>query len=122
LLVEDDQETLRPLARLFLLSGYEAYTASTSQEALDLAKERRIDVVVCDVGLPDETGLKLMPMLKTIYGIKGIAVTGWNLTEKELHAACFDAHLEKPIVFKDLLAMVDRICHGRSRAALGATL
>ena len=57
LLVEDDQfvrETLQILIRSF---GYECDTAANGFDAVEKLKEKKFDVVVTDVSMPEMDGL-----------------------------------------------------------------
>ena len=49
--------------------------------ALTAASEEPFDLLLCDVGLPDGSGVDLMHIMKKMYGIKGIAITGMDMPE-----------------------------------------
>ncbi|HKI46237.1 MAG TPA: sigma-54 dependent transcriptional regulator [Balneolales bacterium] len=67
LLIIDDEERLRSLlARLFQLEDYAVFTAPDAQMGLSLLQKHPVDVVLCDVRLPDNNGLNLIPKIKTI--------------------------------------------------------
>jgi DNA-binding NarL/FixJ family response regulator len=55
-------------------ADYEILEASDSQSGLDLYKSRRIDCVVLDLGLPDQSGLKTLIELVPIASRPQIAV------------------------------------------------
>jgi DNA-binding response OmpR family regulator len=58
-----------------------------------------VDLVISDLGLPDESGLDLMKHLKTAYQLKGICLSGYGMEEDiaRSHDAGFAQHLTKPI-------------------------
>ncbi len=64
LIVDDDPEVNRLLARLVKLRGYQARSAYTGGEALELARGERPDVVFLDLMLPDQTGFDVCRALK----------------------------------------------------------
>ena len=111
LVVDDHEDSLKAVARLLRINGYTVYTASTAREARDLAAERRCDLFIGDVGLPDESGLVLMRELRGSYPLKGIAVRGYAERQdvKDALAAGFDRHIAKPIIYADLLAAVEEL-------------
>lgn len=111
LLVEDDADSLTALVRLLSIAGHEALGAGTAAEALQLARSRRCDVVVSDVGLPDRSGLELMRELASLYHIPGIAVSGHTdaADVKECERAGFSRHLKKPVDFRKLLDAVEAV-------------
>ena len=108
LLVEDHQATLHTLAALLTRSGYEVVTAESAAEALLVAANEKIDLVVSDLGLPDGTGIQLMEELRSRHGLKGVALSGYGMEEDIARAreAGFVAHLVKPVRIADLRAVL----------------
>ncbi len=67
LLIIDDEERLRLLlARLLQLEDYIVLTAENAISGLSLLQKRQVDVVLCDVRLPDDNGLSLIPKIKSL--------------------------------------------------------
>ncbi|HLT16408.1 MAG TPA: response regulator [Acidimicrobiales bacterium] len=64
LIVEDDPVILRLLEVNFELEGHEVLLAHDGAEGLELAKERRPDLVVTDVMMPRLSGIELVESLK----------------------------------------------------------
>ena len=64
LLVEDHDDTSRALARLLRNAGHTVETAADVAQATAAFQRRPFDLVVSDLGLPDESGLVLMRRLK----------------------------------------------------------
>lgn len=104
LLVEDHEPTLVVLSRLLRRAGHEVTTAANVASALEAAAAQRFDGVISDVGLPDGTGLELMRVLKDLYGLRGIALTGYGMEEdiNRAHQSGFVVHLTKPVQFSQL--------------------
>jgi len=64
-LIVDDEEKLRSLlARIIRLEAFEVIEASTCKAALKKLEQASIDVVLCDVKLPDGNGVDLVKELK----------------------------------------------------------
>jgi signal transduction histidine kinase/ActR/RegA family two-component response regulator len=102
LLVEDATDTREALQRIFERRGCRVRTASTAEEALDLAAAETPDVVLSDIGLPGMSGLEFLPRLRALpggAGIIAIALSGLG-REQDIRAATdagFETHLIKPV-------------------------
>jgi two-component system, LuxR family, sensor kinase FixL len=64
LLVDDDAAILQIYSELLRAEGYEVWQASTGQEGLRAARERRPNVVLLDVMLPDLNGVEVCRQIK----------------------------------------------------------
>jgi two-component system KDP operon response regulator KdpE len=64
LVVEDDQETRRAVVRELHLRGYAVQEAADGRSALERWEERRPDLVLLDLGLPDTDGLQLIRRIR----------------------------------------------------------
>lgn len=110
LLVEDHEDTLAAMS--FLLgSKYEIVTAPTAREARSRATEGPFDLVISDIGLPDEKGYDLMAFLRDQYGLRGIALSGFGMEEDVMRSqqVGFVRHLTKPVEFGTLQRAIDEV-------------
>jgi PAS domain S-box-containing protein len=99
LLVEDHDDTRIAIEGFLRNLKHEIRSAGTAQGALELASQHQFDLVLSDLGLPDENGLELMSKLRDRFGLRGIAVSGFGMKddiERSLEAG-FIYHLTKPI-------------------------
>ena len=65
ILIIDDEEKLRSLmARIISLEGFEVVEASDCKSGLKKAEQNELDVILCDVKLPDGNGVELTSVLK----------------------------------------------------------
>jgi two-component system copper resistance phosphate regulon response regulator CusR len=64
LLVEDDQEIRAFLRHALTEAGYQVDAASDAKTAEQIAVERRHDVLIVDLGLPDQDGMALILRLR----------------------------------------------------------
>ena len=110
LIVEDHADTAELLASLLEMRGHVVKTASTVREALALAIAEPFDVLLSDVGLPDESGYDLMRKLRAMMPIKGIAMSGWGRDQDIAMSrdAGFMEHLTKPVAMKKLEHALER--------------
>jgi PAS domain S-box-containing protein len=123
LLVEDHPDTVRVLARLLRLSGFQVHTAGSVAAALQLAAKEPFDLVISDIGLPDASGYELMRQLKELHGLKGIALSGYGMEEdmRKSRDAGFIDHVTKPVNVQKLEAVIESVSragkeHGRTSA------
>jgi ribonuclease P protein subunit RPR2 len=117
LLVVDDDVRLRMLLRTTLeVIDIEVEEAATAAEARAYVAAGAPDLIVLDVGLPDENGLSLCTELKADPRTKGIPVvvlTGLEAgTAAEAERAGADAYLRKPFSPLELLGLVERLAGG----------
>ena len=108
LLVEDHEDTRNALRRLLIRKGYEVETAEDVGSALKLAAEKKFDLLVSDIGLPDGTGVDLMLELKKSNPLPGIALSGFGMQQDidRSREAGFIEHLTKPVSFTELQAVI----------------
>jgi two-component system KDP operon response regulator KdpE len=64
LIVEDDEETRRMVARALATRGYRVDEAADGAGALARWEQRRPDVIVLDLGLPDMDGLQVIRRIR----------------------------------------------------------
>jgi two-component system, NtrC family, response regulator len=79
-LVIDDEEKLRHLLkRIISAEGFSIYSAGTLEEADRLLKHESIDVILCDVNLPDGNGVDFIQKVKAKHPfIEIIMFTGFG--------------------------------------------
>jgi PAS domain S-box-containing protein len=113
LLVEDHADTAEAMAELLESLGYRVTVAGTMAAGLEAAERvagdgGRIDLVVSDLGLPDGSGLDLMRLLSTRYGLRGIALSGYGMEDdlQRSREAGFEKHVTKPVSLQTLQAVL----------------
>jgi len=111
LLVEDHRDTQRTLSRLLTHFGHEVLTAGNKQRALELLGSGNIDVLLCDIGLPDGSGYEVIAHAKRKRPMKAIAITGFGTEEdvRRSNEAGFDSHLVKPVDLHKLQTVLDQV-------------
>ncbi|MGA2230589.1 MAG: response regulator [Tepidisphaeraceae bacterium] len=111
LLVEDHADTALVMTKLLEKSGYVVRVADSVNQARQSAEEARIDLLICDVGLPDGSGLELMRELKGRYGLKGICLSGFGMDDdiRQSKAAGFAAHVTKPVDLTRLELLIEEV-------------
>ena len=110
LLVDDNQDTVRSLARLLSLRGHEVATAFDGVAALKLAQEFQPDFLLLDIGLPGLDGYEVARRLRAegfprtpIVAISGYAQENDRIRARE---AGFNYHFAKPVDFEALVELI----------------
>jgi PAS domain S-box-containing protein len=111
LIVDDNADTLRGMAKLLKLLGHEVATAHDGPSGLEAARNFRPNVVLLDIGLPGMNGYEIAPLLRREeYGdkLRIIAISGYGQEEdrRRSREAGFDHHLVKPIDHDALLTLL----------------
>ncbi|WP_422929364.1 ATP-binding protein [Singulisphaera sp. PoT] len=111
LVVDDNVDTATGMARLLRFSGHEVWVAHSGEEALEVAREHRPEVMLLDLGLPGMDGYELATAIRGEGWSKDsvlIAVSGYgdDLARDRSRAAGFHHHLVKPVNFDTILAMI----------------
>jgi threonine synthase len=65
LTVDDEPAALRLVGGYLAGSPFEVLQASSGREALDLVKEHDVDLVICDLLMPDIDGFEVVAQLKS---------------------------------------------------------
>ena len=111
-LVVDDEESIRVSMGKFLRSrGYHVVTAEAGAAALSLLHTEKFDVLLCDVRMPDMTGLEVVPRaLEITPDLAVLMLTAVNDAPTATEALAQGAmdYLMKPIEFADLARAVER--------------
>ena len=117
LIVDDEPDARALLRRLFEERGAMVSTAASSTEALSILQAERPDVLISDIGMPDEDGYTLIRRVRSLLPENGgrtpaIALTAYARAEDRVKAvvAGFQHHLSKPIEPVELLVMVASLC------------
>ena len=102
LLVDDNREVARSLARLVRSLGHDVDVVFSGSDALQAAKSFGPDVVLMDIGLPGPSGYDVAREMRSkpwAATITLVAVTGWGRETDRRRAleAGFDLHLTKPV-------------------------
>jgi len=95
LVIDDDAEGRIALRELLAMWDYETDEAHDGTRAIEMSLEKRPDIVVLDLGLPDRSGVELIGRLKAAGGFV-IAYSGWHNLEARARAAGADAFVLKP--------------------------
>jgi CheY-like chemotaxis protein len=121
LVVEDHEDSRELFVAIFEDLGATVLAAGTAEQALQLLKEHRPDLVISDIGLPQDDGHTLLRNIRRLPATEGgrtpaIAVTAYATFRDRRDAleAGFDAYLSKPVDIKRLCDTVEQFVSGPS--------
>lgn len=115
LIIDDDRAACNLLRELFKSQGWEAKTAQTPAQALEIASREKFDLLLSDINLQAElSGIDLLKQLRGQCPV--ILMTGYGTLDTAVAAAREGAWdiISKPIKPQELLAMVARALESRS--------
>src|SRR5262245_54255009 len=111
-LVIDDDLVWLDLARFHLESnGYEVISADTGAQGLKQVAERRPEVALTDLRLPDISGIDLVSKMKEASpGTEVIMITAYSTVNEAIEATKAGAFYfsEKAAEFEELMALIER--------------
>ena len=114
-LVADDEEGMRRVLERRILSwGYAVVTAADGLEVLRVAKERRPDLILLDVMMPNLNGLEACRQLKADNETRQIPIIlvtakAGQLSGEQIEAAGVFASVPKPYDVAELLALIQKV-------------
>ena len=120
LIVEDDIVVSSVLTESIQRWGYSAENADTGKDALDKVKQKKFDLILLDIFLPDGEGHRLIPHFKELWPDVGIVtMTGYNTRELEMEVREQGIlyYMVKPFETKSLKELLDHISHKYSKKA-----
>jgi PAS domain S-box-containing protein len=120
LVVDDDSDSRDFLQVVLEECGAEATAVSSASKALEVLVSFRPDLLLSDIGMPEQDGYTLIRQVRTLPpalggGIPAIALTAYasEKDRQKAFAAGFQKHLSKPIVPDQLIdVIVELVGHG----------
>jgi two-component system KDP operon response regulator KdpE len=108
LVVDDEIEILRALQRSLTAYGYEVYTASSGEEALEEVSRVRPDVMLLDLGLPGISGLEVCKRVRAQSNLPIIVLSVKDTEHDKVLALDLgaDDYVAKPFGMNEVLARI----------------
>jgi signal transduction histidine kinase len=119
LLIVDDERGPAESLRMVFKSDYDVFTAPSGSEALEILREKPIDVVTLDLRMPGMPGVEVMEHIKRFDpDIEIIVVTGYASLDSAVHGLrnrVFD-YVTKPFDVPQISDLVQRAVARRREA------
>ncbi|MHB9880937.1 response regulator [Pacificimonas sp. ICDLI1SI03] len=102
LVVEDNDLNMKLFCDLLGAHGYDTMQTRDGRRVLDMVRERRPDLILMDIQLPEVSGLEVTGWLKAdsaLSDIPVVAVTAFAMKgdEERMKAGGCEAYIAKPI-------------------------
>ena len=110
ILIVDDEHGIRESLRMILKSDYDVAVACSGQEALNLVGKNSLSLILLDVMMPGEDGLKVLEQIRQMTTIPVIMVTALNSVKSAVTAmkiGAFD-YITKPFNVDDIRTVVGK--------------
>lgn len=112
MVVDDDAMNLNVADFILKQNGYETVLANSGQQALDLLKTEKVDLILLDIQMPEMDGLETFKYLMLEYiDIPVMFLTASENPQDEMEAVGLGAadYVKKPFMPQDLLSRVDQV-------------
>ena len=117
LLIDDDILVLKTLSKLLTREGYLIESAKTALEGLEKAKNLQVDLIICDIKMPQLDGIELVNELREFnkaehrHNVPIMFITGYaseNLPAEAVRLG-ITHYIIKPFDLKTLLNSVNSV-------------
>lgn len=119
LLVEDDALYSKIISYILENSGYIVECANDGIMGMQMAGNKKYDLVVTDILMPSSTGLELLSKIKSDINCRDTKVIVLSVLSNEYYMAesfsrGADEYLRKPVSAKDLVQAVRRVLYKKA--------
>jgi two-component system cell cycle response regulator DivK len=120
LIVEDNEKNMKLVRDILRHNGHETIEAPTGGEGVRLASEKKPDLILMDIQLPDIDGIEALSRIREDASLDAVAVIAVSASvmpddQQKIVTSGFDAFVTKPINLKQFLDTVKRfLAHGRT--------
>jgi two-component system cell cycle response regulator DivK len=121
LIVEDNEKNMKLVRDILQHRGHMTIEAANGSDGVRLARERRPDLVLMDIQLPDIDGIEALRQIRTEPALDATPVLAVSASvmpdeQQQIVASGFDAYVTKPINIKQFLETVQRfLTSGRKK-------
>jgi len=121
LYVEDNSENRMLVRRVLVAENYSMIEARNAQDALDLLKTEKPDLILMDINMPEVDGYTLTSQIKSMPGFESVPILALTANvmrgdrERTLRAGC-DGYIQKPIDVDQLAKQIEKFLARRANA------
>ena len=120
LIVEDNEKNMKLVRDILRHNGHATIEATTGGEGVRLASEKKPDLILMDIQLPDIDGIEALSRIRKDASLDSVAVIAVSASvmpddQQKIVTSGFDAFVTKPINLKQFLDTVKRfLTQGRT--------
>jgi len=114
LLVDDECAILKVLSIKLKISGFDVFTASGGQEALDIVNSAKPDLMLLDVIMPGVDGFQVLQKLRAFSELPIIVFSARPENAQKAKSLGADDFLPKPFDIGDIIKKIDRLLAQKS--------
>lgn len=117
----DDNKDLRELIQHILSKKYQIFIAENALQGLELLKSTPVDIIICDIMMPQMNGLEFCRQIKgdiQTNHIPIIMLTAKNAVDDQIecYKAGAESYIAKPFEMKILQARIDNLLQSREQS------
>ena len=112
ILVVDDEKEIADLLEIYLISdGFQVLKAYSAKEGLRILEEKKIDLVLLDVMMPDMNGFQVLQEIRKKNNVPVLMLTAKSDEEDKVSGLRLgaDDYLTKPFGINELMARVNSL-------------
>ncbi|HET9533653.1 MAG TPA: response regulator, partial [Blastocatellia bacterium] len=120
LVVDDEADTRELLVAIFDQCGAQVRTAASASEALAVLEHWEPDLLICDIGMPEEDGFELIKKVRksgpeSTRHVPALALTGYARVEdqRKAFASGFQIFISKPVDPAHLTRTVEALLNSK---------
>ncbi len=113
LIVEDNELNMKLFHDLLEAHGFDTLETKSGNEVLGIAREKKPDLILMDIQLPEVSGLDVTKWLKEDEGLKHIpviAVTAFAMKgdEQKIREGGCEDYISKPISVTNFIEVIEK--------------
>ncbi len=115
LLVDDEPDILKITKRILEKEGHDIGVAESGKKCMDLLSNKKPDLILMDVRMPNENGWEIGRKIKSNNKTKDIPLAMFTVRssidsrKKSFEYAHADAHIDKPFDMDELVKVVNQL-------------
>ena len=120
LVVDDDEDMCEILSDFFIKEGHKVKSVNNGADGISLLKSEYFDLVLCDLAMPNFTGMDIIKVLYTLDKRPKVGlITGWKYKMEDLKKEGLKADLvvKKPFKFSELRRDISNVLEANSRTS-----
>ncbi len=116
LLVDDEELVTKSVEKILIKQGHKVFACNKGKEAVEIAKSQQLDLIICDIRMPDMSGIETIKKIREVFHSKSqkpipeILITGYveDQVNQEVEHLNVAECIYKPFDLRDFLDCVKK--------------